>query len=292
LRRPGGRAQSLRVVAPRRALLVDESAGDAVPSPCGTPHALASSMISTPQVATVLLVLAAACAAPREHTARPPLSAGEHFAEAERHEAEARALEADAAAAERTGAPTQATCGDVALSELTTSGTERLNILPPCWAGEASAIRRDRAHAAQLRVEARRHRIQARELVLAQQRWCAGLPEAELDHTPFDHREDLRAVQAELDGDRLRGARILFKPVAGLTAEWMRKTLACHQALAAAVGEPEHLAGCPSVIRGAQTVVTETPQGLEVAIRAVEPEVAQLIYARAEALLDGSREAD
>lgn len=231
-------------------------------------------------------VLLAACATPREQTTRPPLSAGQHFAEAERREAQARELEADAAAAERTGVPTQATCGDVASTELITSGGERLHVSPPCWAGEASAIRRDRAHAAQLRVEARRHRIQARELVREQERWCAGLPAAELDHSPFDHREDLRSVRAELDGDRLRGARIRFKPVTGLTAEWMRRTLACHQAIAAASGEPEPLSGCPSVIRGAQVTVTEAPDGLEVVIRADEPVVAQLIYARAEALLD------
>jgi hypothetical protein len=236
------------------------------------------------------LALQLACAAPAQ-TVRPPMSAAEHLAEAERHDADARSLEESAAAVERTGAPTPYTCGDTASTELVTSGTERLHILPPCWAGEAEAIRRDRLHAAQLRDEARRHRIQARELVRAEQKWCAGLPTAELDHTPFDHREDLRAIQAELEGDRLRGARIRFKPVKGLSAEWMRQTLACHQAMASSKGfHSNHLANCPSTVPGARTEVLETPEGVEVVIRALEPEAALIIYARAEALLEAPAE--
>jgi hypothetical protein len=233
--------------------------------------------------------------ATRAQTARPPMSAAEHLAEAERHDADARSLEDNAAAVERTGAPTPYTCGDTASTELVTSGTERLHILPPCWAGEVDAVRRDRQHAAQLRADAHRHRIQARELVRTEQKWCAGLPEAELDHTPFDHREDLRGVQAELEGDRVRGARILFKPVKGLSADWMRQTLACHQAMATREGagagpDHDHLASCPSTVSGARTEVLETPEGLEVVVRAIDPAAALVIYARAEALLGSPAE--
>lgn len=214
------------------------------------------------------------------------MSASDHLAEAARHEEAARALEENAAATERTGAPTQLTCGDTASTELITSGTERLHVAPPCWAGEASAVRRDRAHAAQLRADARRHRIQAREMVKGQEKWCAGLPEAELDHTPFDHREDLLSVRAELEGDKLRGARITFGAVRGLSAEWLSKTLACHKAMAAAEGyDSPHLAVCPSTVEGATSVVVESPRGLEVVITSVDPGSAIAIYARAEALL-------
>lgn len=253
-------------------------------------------LFARPSRSRASLVAALACGAlaacaTKQQTARPPMSAGDHLAEAERHEADARALEESAAAAERTGAPTQVTCGDTASTELITSGTERLHVLPPCWAGEASAIRRERAHAAQLRTDARRHRIQAREMVLSQQKWCAGLPEAELDHSPFDHREDLRGVQAELEGDRLRGARIFFRQVPGLDAEWMMKTLACHQAIASAEGyDSPHLAACPSAVQGAKTTVRESPFGLEVVITSLDPGAAIVIYGRAEALLDPPRE--
>jgi hypothetical protein len=253
---------------------------------------MAMSLPRLVSAAVAALAPLASCSQPA-HTVRPPLSAGEHYAEAERHDADARALEETAAGLERTGTPTPATCGDVALNELTTSGTERLHLLPPCWSGEVATVRRARQHADKLRTDARRHRIQARELVLAQQRWCASLPEAELDHTPFDHREDLRGVTAELEGDRLRGARIRFKPVRGLSAAWLRQTLACHQALAAAEGYASaHLAACPSAVAHAITNVEETPAGLEVVIRSDDAATALVIYGRAEALLGNPVEPD
>lgn len=261
-------------------------------APCNFSRHMATPLpllVSAVGAATLL----AACSQPA-HTVRPPLSAGDHLAEADRHDADARALEETAAGLERTGTPTPATCGDVARDELTTSGTERLHLLPPCWSGEVATVRRARQHAETLRADARRHRIQARELVLAQQRWCATLPEAELDHTPFDHREDLRGVTAELDGDRVRGARVRFKPVNGLSAAWLRQTLACHQALAAAEGydATRHLATCPSAVEHAVTIVEETPAGLEVVIRSDDAAAALIIYGRAEALLGNPLEPD
>jgi hypothetical protein len=235
-----------------------------------------------------LLPLLAACSSPAlvPHP-RPPLAAHDHVAEAERHEAEARALDEHAAAVERSGTPSQYACGDVALTEMATSGSERLRILPPCWSGEVGAIERDRTLAAHLRADARLHRAKARTLVTAKQQWCAGLPASELDHTPFDHREDIVAVRAELEGDRLRGARIRFAKVPGLTADWLRQALACHQAIAAATGyDPTQLASCPSVVAGATTTVLEHASGLEVIVRAADQAAALVIYGRAEALLD------
>lgn len=232
------------------------------------------------------LILIAACAGPA-HTAPPPLAAQEHLAEADRHDADARALEQRAAEAEKLGTPSQYTCGDVALTEMATSGGERLRILPPCWSGEAATIERDRAMALRLRADARQHRAQARSLVTAKQQWCAGLPASELDHTPFDHHEDIATVRAEREGNRIRGARIRFAPVKGLSADWLRQTLTCHQALAAITGyDPTHMSTCPSVVAGAETTVVEHPYGLEVVIRAADDAAALIIYERAEALLD------
>lgn len=215
------------------------------------------------------------------------MSAQEHLSEAEQHEADARALETRAAEKERAGTPTPYTCGDSALNELATSGGERLHVQTPCWAGERSAIERDRAAADRLRAEARDHRARARAMVTAQKRWCAGLPAAELEHTPFDHREDLASVRAELEGDRVRGARVRFRPVPGLTADWLRQTLACHQALAATSGyDPTQLSQSPVVVAGAQADVIDDPRGIEVVIRGVDSASALIVYGRAEALLD------
>jgi hypothetical protein len=216
----------------------------------------------------------------------------ENLSEADRHEADARALEQRAAAREGLAVPPpRYVCGDQAMADQVTSGGERLGIRAPCWSGESGALDRDRAAAAQLRADARAHRAQARALVMAQKGWCAGLPAAELDHSPLDHREDLVSVEADLDGDRVRGARIRFGKVPNLTADWLRQTLGCHQALAAAAGyEPTYMASCPAVLPGAQIDVIDDPAGLIVVIHDDDPGAALTVYARAEALLDPNAE--
>ena len=49
------------------------------------------------------------------------------------------------------------------------------------------------------------------------------MPEEELEHSPFDHHEDIAAVSAEVAYGRLVGARIRFKAVPGLDAAWLRQ---------------------------------------------------------------------
>lgn len=236
----------------------------------------------------ILLIAIAGCAS---HTTLPPrqMSARDHLAEADRHEADARALEQRAATAElQPGPPSpRYICGDQDLANQVTSGGERLGVRAPCWSGEVGAVSRFRVAAAKLRADARAHRVHARALVTSERSWCAGLAPEELDHSPFDHHEDIAAVSAELDGDRIVGARVRFGPVPQLTADWLTQTLACHQAIAAAEGyDPLHMASCPVVVPGAQTTVLDEPGGLVVVMRADDPAAALVIYARAEALLD------
>lgn len=238
------------------------------------------------RVPILLAVLAASCAHHAAAIPSRPLGVEGNLAEAERHEADADALERRAAQVEAQPGP-HYSCGDQALVDQTTSGGQRLGIGAPCWSNEAGAVERDRAAARALRDDARTHRAKARALVVAQRGWCAGLPSAELDHTPFDHREDLAAVSAELDNDRVVGARIRFAKVPGLTADWLRQTLACHQAMAAAGGyEPTAMASCPAVIAGAELTVVDDPAGPIVVLHATDPAAALAIYGRAEALLD------
>lgn len=233
------------------------------------------------------IALAAGCSSSTSVPTRQ-LGVQDHLSEAEQHDADADALEQRAQAEATVAAPAPAyVCGDQPLADQVTSGGERLGIRAPCWRGESNAVDRDRAAAARLRADARAHRAQARALLTTKQAWCAGLPAAELDHTPFDHHEDIVAVTAELDSDRVVGARIRFGPVPHLTADWMRQTLACHHALAAASGfEPTYLASCPAVVAGAEMTVIDDPSGLIVVIRASDPGAGLTIYARAEALLD------
>jgi hypothetical protein len=234
----------------------------------------------------VLAVAFAACASPAR-VPRQPLGVTEHLAEADRHEADAHQHELLAAEAERTGGTTTYVCGDRVLADQATSGGERLAPRSPCWSAEARAVERHRQAAARLRTDARSHRARARQLLGAAREACAAMSEEELSHTPFAHHEDIAAVEALLDGDLVRGARIRFAPVEGLTATWLRQSLTCHQALAAVGGyEPTYMAECPSVVAGAETTVEETPAGLVVEVRSGDPAAALVIYARAEALLD------
>src|SRR5699024_11191603 len=104
---------------------------------------------------------------------------------------------------------------------------------------------------------AEKHRAASKALVDAEQRFCSGIPEADRDTSPFYHREDLRAVQGlknapdasdvysggatsaveiqqiekEVVGPGgLQGARVTFRAVPGMTAEWLQRVVDCHLA--------------------------------------------------------------
>ncbi len=233
------------------------------------------------------LIVTAACAGP-SRVPRPPLGASDHLAEADRHDADAARHDDLAATAESTAPGDRYGCGDRALAGQATSGGEPLAVRAPCWSDAADDVERHRLLATRLRTDARAHRALARQLLGAARESCAALPETDLEHTAFAHREDIAAVEAELDGDRLLGARIRFEPVPGLTAAWMRQSLTCHRALAAATGfEPTYMPDCPSVVSGAETTVEESEAGVVVVVRAADPAAAIAVYARAEALVSG-----
>lgn len=228
----------------------------------------------------------AACASSAKVPPRP-MGASDHLAVAQRCEDDARHHDELAADAEaRKAQDGGLICGDRALAQQATSGGETLTPRPPCWTTEADAVARHRTAAAQLRADARAHRALARQLVGAAREACESLPENELVVSPFSHADDLRSVDAVVEGDRVRGARIRFKPVAGLDAAWLERSLSCHQALAAAVGfEPTYMPTSPAAVEHARVVAVDTAAGPEVEIRSDDPAAALVIYARAEELL-------
>lgn len=231
-------------------------------------------------------LLLAACSSPARIPPRQ-LGVTEHLTEADQHEAAARRhdlLAADAEARRRHDAGI--ICGDRALATQATSGGEVLTPRPPCWTTESDAIERHRTAAAHLRADARAHRAVARQLVGGAHAACESLPENELVTSPFSHRDDILTVEAVIDGDRVRGARILFAPVEGLTAAWLERSLACHQALAASGGyDAAYMPHSPAVVAGAAISAEDTALGPVVVIRSDDPAVALSIYGRAEDLL-------
>jgi hypothetical protein len=217
----------------------------------------------------------------------PPrqLGVAEGLAEAERCEQDADRHEqvADEIAA---AGGARAGCGDVVLADQPRSGSDPVVMLAPCWTGEQDVVTRHLEEAERLRAEASAHRAHARELLAAEDAACAAVPYDELTHTPFAHTSDLAAVTAELDGDRVSGARIQFRPVEGLTTSWLRTAIACHHARAAARGyDPTYMGYDPSVLAGAVTEVTEADDGIVVVIRSSDDATALSIYGRAEDLL-------
>jgi hypothetical protein len=233
----------------------------------------------------IALGLAACGGSPRGSR---PLGVGDHLAEARRHETDAEREEqiaGDVDAASRKRPPV---CGDVVVADQVSSGGERFHGTVPCWSSEQSTADRHRAEATRLRADARMHRARARELLEAERASCGTLPAEEMDHTPFAHLEDIVWVGAELDGAKVRGARIRFRPVEGLTEDWLRTAIACHQARAAALGyDPTYMGYDPSAVAGTAVEVIADDDGVLVIVRASDDAAALAVYGRAEELVGG-----
>jgi len=235
----------------------------------------------------LLVVLGSACGSSGGSSMPPraPLGVQGNLAEAREHDAEAAQQEALASELSARSGKDAIACGDSVLADQVSSGGERL-LRPPCWTAEPAAAERHRAEAERLRDEAAGHRARARALREAEQASCARMAPADLEHTPFAHLEDVATVVAELEGDRLRGARIQFDVVPGLTEPWLREALACHQARAAALAyDPTYMSYDPSVVAGAEVTVEADPAGVVVTIVARDDAAARIIYDRAEELL-------
>jgi hypothetical protein len=177
-------------------------------------------------------------------------------------------------------------CGDVALSDQSTSGGERLVPSVPCWdvAEEAAAHQRYLAAREQRRADAERRA--ATQLVEDELAACRGLPAHELEHSPFAHRKSIASVIPHRESGKLRGVRIMFKPVPGLTAAWMRQAIACHQARFERLGEPTpHLSDNPALVADATATVEMRNGRLEVTIASTDEVSARVALERARDLV-------
>lgn len=125
--------------------------------------------------------------------------------------------------------------------------------------------------ARQHRELAEKHRVASQALRDAEARSCAGIPAEERDVSPFFHTEDIIRVEkigAESHGDVLVGVRVVFRPLPGMTADWLQRVVDCHVARNAAVGfEHLHMEYCPLAAKGVTAVVRPVGDGLAVEIR-------------------------
>ncbi len=238
----------------------------------------------------VVLLCFGCGSSPRRGDHPKPLAASEHDQEAREHSAEAERSEAQISP--DTQAPSDSvTCIDSGIP-LSTGG-ERVEVMKPCWTNQGTNDAYREA-AAYHRDQARKHREDAAQMRQAERVACAGLGEDERSQSLFYHAKDITKVDRYDEGNSLRGATVTFRKVPGLTKEWANKSIACHQARAAALGYDEHfMSYCPLVVKGALVIVRETPSTIVVTVRSRDPIAAATIYGRSEAspTVDHSRPA-
>lgn len=192
------------------------------------------------------------------------------MASAKEHAARADARRRTAAAAERDPThPGGYQCGDVALSDQTTSGGERLVQAVPCWDTTERSVAQHRwgAQAGQDERLADAERRAAASLLEAERSACRGLRARDLESSPFAHRREIAEVVPHREAGVLRGVRIVWKPVLGLTAGWMQQAIACHRARFERLGEPAtYLPEDPTLVANATATVEQRGGHIEVLI--------------------------
>ena len=190
-----------------------------------------------------------------------------HMAAADAHERRARAHEDSAVVSESQVGLWS--CGDLVLDQNQRTGGEPVTMgWVPCFdaAEEGAAHQR---HSADKELRAAQHeRREAGRLLQAEVAACRGIPERERDHSPLEHTKEIAEIVPHYEGGKVRGVRIVMKPVPALTAAWMQRAIACNQARYAALGEPsEQAAADPTLMPGARVEVTQWSNHIEILVR-------------------------
>ncbi len=164
-----------------------------------------------------------------------------------------------------------------------------------CWTWVVNPTDQHRRLAEEYRKTAAKHRAASDALREAEARACIGIPPDDRDMSPFVHRDDIVSASqlieeygigttTSADGAPTRysvGARVIFRAVPGLTAEWLQRIMTCHIARSASLGHvAPSMPDCPLVPNGVETSVVSTGDGFAVDIRSKDPKVAKEILAR------------
>lgn len=232
-------------------------------------------------VASLLIATAAvACAGPSAQTIPPghgSITAEENAAR--EHERTAGLLERqgmnEGVGPVRCGPPVAGATGQICWSSAVPTGAGSYGMMKAAEQREAAA----------------EHRRVSQALRDAELRACAGIAEADVNVSPFAHKDDIIGVQVlqaiQPDGSRVPlGAQIRFHELRQLSADWFQHVIDCHVARDNALGHdvPE-MSYCPLVPRGATATVSAVPHGFMVDIRSDDPQGAAEIARRAQALV-------
>ncbi|MFZ6180529.1 hypothetical protein [Nannocystis pusilla] len=166
-----------------------------------------------------------------------------------------------------------------------------------CWSAARTDPDEHAAQAEEHRRIAAEHRAASAALRAAEASACATIASDDRDISPFEHVEDVAAVEplyemvtvSKETSPRLVGASVLFRPVPGLTIERLQQIIDCHLARNAALGHnTSRMPDCPLVPAGVSAAVEQTPTGLVVLLRAADPATAREVLERAERLSKAS----
>ena len=224
----------------------------------------------------------AACAATSTPGANPhDMSSAEHNASAEQHAAVANAHQAQYDP-------------DAAVNKRHCSvGRAARDTFDVCWTSSVNPTKDHVEQAEVHRKHAADHRAASAALRAAEAKACAGIAENDRDISPFWHIEDIARVErltvpdlsGDLPADRTVGAKVVFRAVPGMTAEWLQRVVDCHIARNSALGHKvQNMSDCPLVPRGVSAGVESTGDGFSVSIRADDIATAKEVLARAERL--------
>jgi hypothetical protein len=161
---------------------------------------------------------------------------------------------------------------------------------PITWSARMASSPERRAQLESLREAARAHRLASPPLREAEATACAGLPEEDVDVSPFFYSQDIVDVQPLRASDSaqpgaIEGAVVTFRRVEGLTAPRLQRLLDCQTARDAALGylAPE-MTWCPLAVPGVLAHVTLAERGLDVRLASGDHDAAAETYERAVAL--------
>ena len=186
--------------------------------------------------------------------------------------------------------PNNYQCGDINLDEELTRGGKPLVRFGahsvPCWNPVEEYAQRQRLAAERLHRRAQEERHAAARLIEAEIEACRGISPAEIEHSPFAHRREIAEIIPHRERGKVRGVRIVFKPVVGLSPAWMEQAIACHRARFERLGEPpSYLADDPTLVSGAVTTVSLHRDHLEVLVETRDDVAAHVALGRAQDLV-------
>jgi hypothetical protein len=160
-----------------------------------------------------------------------------------------------------------------------------LDTIEPCWTSVTNPTAEHLEMAKRHERAAADHRAASQTLQRAEEQSCGGVARADRDISPFAHTEDIESVEILDSPSAPKGAKIVFRPVRGLTAEVLNRQVQCHLARNTSLGfHVEEMAYCPLAVKGVKATVENQAGNVAVVLESNDPASAAELVKRAQAL--------